>query len=795
LNQQWLDALKSLILRKNLKKKNRKKMKKPSITCPQKMKRRVMTLIVTRKPRGIPTLENVSANCICIPHIAISDCQRRFDQREREDGRHLLSSFYNNTQLTQFSYFHHSVAKQAKALEAKLRIAQGEDEEDSEDEDDDDDDKANKKAGWGANRRSYYDADVADIVASEDEEDLQEEEKEALRLQREAAADLRPEDYKAISSDEDEEEEETMGAAAAAKGAGGKKKKTTATKSHASRAIETLTRDPLSQEALEEAVERDALELEALVSQLRSSLNEVRNRLAPILAEVREGGLATEEGVSYLEAKHMLLLSYVGAIVFYLLLKAEGKPVAGHPVVTRLVELRAYLEKIRPIDKRLHYQVEKLLSAATMAQGQGGEGEGDEDGGGDMGGVDEQQLHGPNPEALLASGFADIIRRAVGGGVGGVDGDEDIPTDVMMNGGGVYRPPRVNPISMETEEGYTSKDKRKMDALQRRAARSGFVQQLGRELAGAPEEQKYNAYVTGGMDTAAAIRERQRLAAREEVEEELMIRVPLSKEERKRLQAQKRAGLSGKALLDDFADDVADIVAAAEANNNNRKGGGAGSGGGGKGVAAAAAGAALADPMLSRHRTSQTFGADLYAQAAAKKSVRSGDDDLPMKEPLHERRAKMDGVRAKKTTLLHNNADGDDDGVPMGTDFGGGGGGGRKRRGGGEEDDFYKEVAEAAAKKKSKKKDTYSYPETLAPAPDTQEFGARGITKEIEKNRGLTPHRRKDMKNPRKKHRVKYALAQVRRKGAVQEVRAEGGAVYGGETTGIKSRVTKSVKF
>jgi len=588
-----------------------------------------------------------------------------------------------------------------------------------------------------------------------------------------------------------------MGAAAAAKGADGKKKKTTATKLHASRTIETLTRDPLSQEALEEAVERDASELEALVSQLRSSLNEVRNRLAPILAEVREGGLATEEGVSYLEAKHMLLLSYVGAIVFYLLLKAEGKPVAGHPVVTRLVELRAYLEKIRPIDKRLHYQVEKLLAAATMAQGQGGEGQGDEDGGGDVGAVDEQQLHGPNPEALLASGFADLLKRAVGGGV---DGDEDIPTDAMMNGGGVYRPPRVNPISMETEEGYAGKDKRKMDALQRRAARSGFVQQLSRELAGAPEEQKYNAYVTGGMDTAAAIRERQRLAAREEVEEELMIRVPLSKEERKRLQAQKRAGLSGKALLDDFADDVADIVAAAEANNNNNnRKGGTGSGGGGKGAAAAAAGAALADPMLSRHRTSQTFGADLYAQAAAKKSVRSGDDDLPMKEPLHERRAKMDGVRAKKTALLHDNGDGDDDdGMPMGTGFGeggGGGGGGRKRRGGGEEDDFYKEVAEAAAKKKSKKKDIYSYPETLAPAPDTQEFGARGITKEIEKNRGLTPHRRKDMKNPRKKHRVKYAQAQVRRKGAVQEVRAEGGAVYGGETTGIKSRVTKSVKF
>lgn len=42
-----------------------------------------------------------------------------------------------------------------------------------------------------------------------------------------------------------------------------------------------------------------------------------------------------------------------------------------------------------------------------------------------------------------------------------------------------------------------------------------------------------------------------------------MVRVPLSKDERKRLKAQRRAGLSGKALLDDFQDDIADIVAGA----------------------------------------------------------------------------------------------------------------------------------------------------------------------------------------------------------------------------------------
>ena len=84
------------------------------------------------------------------------------------------------------------------------------------------------------------------------------------------------------------------------------------------------------------------------------------------LVQVRGGKLATAEGVSYLEAKHLLLLHYCINIVFYLLLKAEGRPVRDHPVIARLLELRAYLEKIRPIDKKLQYQMEKLLMVAQL---------------------------------------------------------------------------------------------------------------------------------------------------------------------------------------------------------------------------------------------------------------------------------------------------------------------------------------------------------------------------------------------------------------------------------------------
>lgn len=58
----------------------------------------------------------------------------------------------------------------------------------------------------------------------------------------------------------------------------------------------------------------------------------------------------------------------------------------------------------------------------------------------------------------------------------------------------------------------------------------------------------------------------------------------------------------------------------------------------------------------------------------------------------------------------------------------------------------------------------------------------------------LAPIRRKDLKNPRKKHRVKFAEAQTRRKGQVQAVREAPASdkAYGGEATGIKARLAKS---
>ena len=60
------------------------------------------------------------------------------------------------------------------------------------------------------------------------------------------------------------------------------------------------------------------------------------------------------------------------------------------------------------------------------------------------------------------------------------------------------------------------------------------------------------------------------------------------------------------------------------------------------------------DAGFSRSSISQRFGGAL---APASSRGRSGDDDLPLREPLHERRAKYDAVRARQTAADDDNED------------------------------------------------------------------------------------------------------------------------------------------
>jgi U3 small nucleolar RNA-associated protein 3 len=576
----------------------------------------------------------------------------------------------------------------------------------------------------------------------------------------------------------DSEEPRTLGAAAAAAAAasapGGAGRRRAV--------VEALPRGApggaLSAAQRAAAVAHDAPELAALAEELRATLDEVRGRAAPLLAAVRSGEFASGEGISYLEAKHLLLLSYCVNIVFYVLLKAEGRSVRDHPVVLRLVEARAFLEKARPIDKKLAYQLDKLLRLA--AAGEAGDAEGEAaaaDAAAAAAAGGDALAFRPNPDMLLPANGAPGARGGRGGGAAS---------------DGLYRPPKLAPAAMDGYEdgepgGAAGRAARSAAERRRRAAKSQLVQALAEELDGAPREERGDA-ATGG-ESAFVRREADRLARRAAEEEDLFVRVPLSKTERARAAAAGRKAVGLSAQVGDFGDDVGDIVEAVAELERARAAGRGSAGGGGGGVDAVAA------PAPKRVRLSAVAAAAAVSahNARAAQLPASGEVDVPMRQGLGERRMAFErraGARDARAAM-----DAEDGGADAGR------GGDRADI---SDDDMYTAAAEAAAARRAAKRATYGT-ERFAPVFAEAEPGLerdeegdaakRGITGAMASNRGLTPHRNKALKNPRKKHRVKFEKALVRRKGAVREVVPGAAGGYGGEATGIKSTVSRSRKL
>ena len=196
-----------------------------------------------------------------------------------------------------------------------------------------------------------------------DEEEREEEEREARRVRKLMAEEMRAEDFGVDGEEEEEEEEFTLGAKAANLRRGDVAvNKSAAKRSNRAIEIETLTAEERAERVAAEdeaAAESDAPELIALTNELTKTLGAIEESVEPLVKAARDGAFATADGISYLDTKYLLMLSYCSSIVFYLLLKAEGRPVKDHPVIERLVEIRLYLEKLRPIDKKLQYQVRR----------------------------------------------------------------------------------------------------------------------------------------------------------------------------------------------------------------------------------------------------------------------------------------------------------------------------------------------------------------------------------------------------------------------------------------------------
>ena len=107
----------------------------------------------------------------------------------------------------------------------------------------------------------------------------------------------------------------------------------------------------MSPELIKKIIESDSPELKGLLEEFKDALSQANDKLMPFLTAARSGKIkSTASGMSYLEMKYNLLMSYCTFLAFYLLLKIEGKPVENHPVVHKLTHIKTLFEKLKPLD-------------------------------------------------------------------------------------------------------------------------------------------------------------------------------------------------------------------------------------------------------------------------------------------------------------------------------------------------------------------------------------------------------------------------------------------------------------
>ncbi|TDH72505.1 hypothetical protein CCR75_001248 [Bremia lactucae] len=260
------------------------------------------------------------------------------------------------------------------------------------------------------------------------------------------------------------------------------------------------------------------------LEQLKDDVTQVLGKVKDIEATLEK--VPTTAGMTYLQVKNHALLSYTKMELFFALLKVE-KPekVKDHPVFKELVRYRTLLERMRPLDRKMKYQVDKMLKVALS----GGKG------------LDEALNYAPKPDQLAAEDEP-------------IDDEDDDGGDRSKDG--VYRAPRLAAVPYEEEERAQVKQAKKDERNRKRMQKSTILAELREEFSERPTE--ILASGTSGVDREIAREE----AEKKEFEESRFVRVVTSRKDkiRKRKREMESNRADNVSSIDNFAA-VQDILA------------------------------------------------------------------------------------------------------------------------------------------------------------------------------------------------------------------------------------------
>ena len=206
----------------------------------------------------------------------------------------------------------------------------------------------------------------------------------------------------------------------------------------------------------DDLVAKDLPELIALLGDFKSKISEVFPSIQYLQDNVDSEDMNTKEGISFLEVKFHLLLKYIINIVLVMLMKIDGESLIDAPVVERLVEIRTILEKIKPIDQRLKYQIDKLVKQALL--------------GASSAGALNPLSFKPNPDNMSSK----------------MDDEEGSSEEENT---GIYVPPKVAAVPYE-DDTLENRKKKHEERSRMKSLNKSLIKDLREEYSETPEEIK-----------------------------------------------------------------------------------------------------------------------------------------------------------------------------------------------------------------------------------------------------------------------------------------------------------------
>ncbi|CAG8468606.1 1852_t:CDS:2 [Ambispora gerdemannii] len=226
---------------------------------------------------------------------------------------------------------------------------------------------------------------------------------------------------------------------------------------------------------------------------------------------------------------------YITNLTFLIHLKLDGKSIANNPAISNLIESRVVLEKIKPIEHKLKYQIDKLVRTATITNDDNDNQEIESKN--SRGAMTDPLAFKPNPGNLISKDDED-------------EGNDEIRGLSTDESAGVYKAPRLAPVHFDEDQGKDTRREKEQSRLKVRASKSRLMRDILAEYDDHPEE----IDATGGVNEGIGLAEKGldvRLAERTRYEEENFVRLVVSKKEMRKMRG--GPGVGGtKGIQDEF---------------------------------------------------------------------------------------------------------------------------------------------------------------------------------------------------------------------------------------------------